>query len=254
MFVFALPPNMKHPRAGHPWKGKPLSDDPAECALWIASGKNVAMPLEENNRVVADFDGKDHQNGKEPARQFYEAYRRLFGEPPNVIVETPSGGVHFHFGGRAKSRPILDAIGRKIGDLKGSGFVLWIGSQIDGRAYRLLRAEPLQPFPKVLFPIRNADPVRRLVEETDVLRRIKRAWAYAARIEPAISGTGGHNKTMYFAGAMIQKCGLTVEQAWPIALWWNERCQPPWPVRDLLRKLYEAERLSHVDRRQKTLG
>ena len=245
---------MKHPRAGETWKGKPFSDDPTEHARWIAGGKNVAMPLKENNRVVADFDGKDHQDGRVPARHFYETYVRLFGEPPSVIVDTPSGGVHFHFAGRTHSRAILDRRGNKIGDLKASGYVHWIGSQINGGSYRLLQDGPLQPFPAVLFPVRHAGPPRPLGPETDVLRRITRAWAYAGRIEPAISGQGGHNKTMYFAGAMIQKCGLTIEQAWPIALWWNERCEPPWPTRDLLRKLYEAERLSHVDRHQKTLG
>lgn len=78
--------------------------------------------------------------------------------------------------------------------------------------------------------------------DEDLFQRMVRARAYLARIEPAISGKGGHNKTMYAAGCLIQKFRLTIEQAWPLILEYNERCVPPWRIQDIRRKLQEAYR------------
>ena len=70
---------------------------------------------------------------------------------------------------------------------------------------------------------------------------VKRAAAYIARIEGAVSGQGGHHQTMRVAGILIQKFGLSVEQAAPLMTMWNlTKCQPPWSDAALTRKLNEA--------------
>jgi hypothetical protein len=45
---------------------------------------------------------------------------------------------------------------------------------------------------------------------------------------------------MYAAGCLVQKFGLTIEQAWPLMLEFNERCQPPWSTKELVHKLESA--------------
>ena len=72
----------------------------------------------------------------------------------------------------------------------------------------------------------------------DVLTRIARARSYLARLDPAVSGAGGHNRTMYAAACLVQKFGLTIEQAWPLLLEYNDtKCSPKWTARELLHKL-----------------
>ncbi len=80
--------------------------------------------------------------------------------------------------------------------------------------------------------------------EEDLLRRIARARSYIARIEPAVSGSGGHAKTMYVAGCLIQKFGLSVAEAWPLMLEYNDRCEPPWSIRELQHKLHDAYKIA----------
>ncbi len=71
---------------------------------------------------------------------------------------------------------------------------------------------------------------------------VRRARAYLATIEGAVSGQRGHDRTMRVAGVLIQKFGLTLDQAWPLFLEWNEQCVPPWSEKDLLHKLQDAFR------------
>ena len=77
-----------------------------------------------------------------------------------------------------------------------------------------------------------------IVDETDML--VRRARAYLAKIEPAVSGEGGHNRTFRAACVLTHKFGLTFEQAWPLLKEWNERCQPPWSDVELVHKLDDA--------------
>src|SRR5207249_4186347 len=87
---------------------------------------------------------------------------------------------------------------------------------------------------RVLRPVVPSD-------DGDVM--VRRARAYLAHVEGAVSGQRGHDRTMRVAGILIQKFGLSIEQAWPLFLAWNEQCEPPWSAKELLHKLQDAERL-----------
>jgi hypothetical protein len=63
---------------------------------------------------------------------------------------------------------------------------------------------------------------------------------YMACLDPAVSGACGHNRTFHAACVLVHGWGLSVKQAWPFALEYNERCEPPWSDRDLRRKLEQA--------------
>jgi len=92
-----------------------------------------------------------------------------------------------------------------------------------------------------VVPSRPRIPAKLASDEVDVLTRITRARAYLARLEPAVAGKGGHKRTMYAAACLVQKFGLTVEQAWPLILEFNDRqCFPKWTARELLHKLESA--------------
>jgi hypothetical protein len=86
--------------------------------------------------------------------------------------------------------------------------------------------------------------VRRVVTRVEVVdegdRAVRRARAYIATIEGAISGQGGHNRTFRVACLLRKRFGLTFAQAWPLFKEWNEQCEPPWSDRDLAHKLDDA--------------
>lgn len=68
----------------------------------------------------------------------------------------------------------------------------------------------------------------------------KRANAYLAKCEPAISGSGGHNVTFVTAIRLVRGFALDEDTAFRLLCTWNERCQPPWSEAALRRKLRQA--------------
>lgn len=73
----------------------------------------------------------------------------------------------------------------------------------------------------------------------------KQIHAYLAKIEPAVSGQGGHNQTFRVARILTNDFALSFDQAWPFLLSYNQRCQPPWTQRELQHKLRSALNASH---------
>lgn len=73
---------------------------------------------------------------------------------------------------------------------------------------------------------------------------IERASKYVAAMPAAISGSGGHAACFAVAVALIHGFGLSEDDAWPILLEYNGRCEPPWNERELRHKLTSAGALS----------
>jgi len=57
----------------------------------------------------------------------------------------------------------------------------------------------------------------------------------------AISGAGGHDQTFAVACKLVE-FGLSPDDAWPLLLEYNHRCQPQWSERELRHKLEDAFR------------
>lgn len=72
------------------------------------------------------------------------------------------------------------------------------------------------------------------------MNTIDRARAYVAKIPPACSGNGGHNRTFHVACILVHGFALTQGAAWSVLLEYNQRCQPPWKQSELRHKLKEA--------------
>ena len=83
---------------------------------------------------------------------------------------------------------------------------------------------------------------------------IERARAYVARMETAVSGSHGHNATFKVAIALRHGFGLTLNQAWPLMLEFNERCVPPWSHKELQHKLEQVEKTHHQKPRGHLIG
>jgi len=83
-------------------------------------------------------------------------------------------------------------------------------------------------------------PAAPVVVKTDKLERASR---YLAEVEPAISGSGGHNTTFRAACKLVIGFNLNTDEAFQL-LWeeYNPRCQPPWTEKELRHKVKEADK------------
>ena len=57
------------------------------------------------------------------------------------------------------------------------------------------------------------------------------------KMPPAISGSGGDKITFAVVLALRYGFDLKEDEAWPILLKYNERCEPPWTEKELRHKL-----------------
>ncbi len=69
---------------------------------------------------------------------------------------------------------------------------------------------------------------------------LERASAYLAKMPVAVSGQGGDCATFGAAKALVRGFSLSVEEALPLLLTWNQGCQPPWSEAELRSKLRSA--------------
>ena len=72
---------------------------------------------------------------------------------------------------------------------------------------------------------------------------LSRALAYLEKLDPAISGSGGHNATLR-AACECFRFGLSRPEADEAMQWFNEhRCEPRWGAIELQHKLDDAEKI-----------
>lgn len=74
--------------------------------------------------------------------------------------------------------------------------------------------------------------------------QISRAWEYIRTAEPAIEGSEGSKRAMSVAWNLVQRFGLSVDEALPLMRDWSATCQPPWSEKELIHKLNDAKNKS----------
>lgn len=221
------------------WKPYQLrSPTEDEIAGFFAAGEpNVAL-VTGNGVVVVDVD--------DPA--LVDAVIDHCGDTPQRTL-TPRRGTHLwyrmrngvHYGNKVKIR------GKAL-DLRCEGAYAvcpWSRSA-EGVAYQwlgpVLPANEL-PLIKVSW-LRERKRPQSLPEPidpgADIGALVRRARAYLATVEGAISGQRGHDRTFRVACILCVRFGLSYEQAWPLLKEWNEHCEPPWADTDLIHKLEDA--------------
>lgn len=235
-------------RAEVKWKeyqARPPNEE--QVCSWFSAGQpNIAL-MTGNGVVVVDVD--------DPT--LTEAIIDHCGATP-MRCQTPGGGLHLyyamrpgvHYGNAVRIR------GKPI-DLRcegGYAVCPWSRNE-NGQPYRwlgeVIGASDLPPI-KVSW-LRDKKPSRLVTaycKAGDCQAASRRARSYLARIEGAISGQRGHDRTFRVACVLAIKFGLTLEEAWPLFLEWNRQCEPPWSEKELLHKLQDAIKLRFVSRKE----
>jgi RecA-family ATPase len=72
-----------------------------------------------------------------------------------------------------------------------------------------------------------------------------RARAYVAKMDAAVSGSGGHDATFQVACALVWGFDLPEHDARALLAEYNARCSPPWSERELEHKLQSAMNAKH---------
>lgn len=102
-------------------------------------------------------------------------------------------------------------------------------------------------FPGVPVPVEPPAPV--VADRTwrrGGMPMVERARRYLAATPPAIEGQRGDARTFCVCCRLIDRFGLTENEAMHLLADWNARCQPPWTVRELAAKVRSATRSHQV--------
>lgn len=115
------------------------------------------------------------------------------------------------------------------------------------------RAPALDPAPLLLAyaeRIEREELERAKERPVDPSTAERRAIAYIEKMDPAISGAGGHTATFRAAAKLVEGFGLDELAALRILRdHFNPRCLPPWKERDLVHKVRSAAQQTRVIRR-----
>lgn len=91
-------------------------------------------------------------------------------------------------------------------------------------------------------PKKTATVLTMPARDVPATERTKRARAYLAACEPAVSGSSGHQQTWAAALAVTVGFDLTDDEAYALLTEYNARCQPPWTERELWHKVRSASK------------
>lgn len=166
--------------------------------------------------------------------------------PRTMSFRRPGGGEAFKLSGTGSQIVVPPSTHSDTGELRE-----WTGGPVKGEP-----GEPeVIPYPDLLVavhalanaidckPKTDRIPDLSSYQPVDLPRdaRIDRARKYLAKIDPAISGQGGHDKTFSAACRMTQDFGLDFDEA--LALMMNEynpKCKPQWSLYELQHKVQDA--------------
>ena len=246
--VFPLKNNGKLP-AHKGWQDS-ATRDPEQITKWFSSQKfNVGISTSKfgENRAlcVVDVDDKGVKHGSETLLGL-----ELDGIEFPVTCEhsTPSGGRHLIYVCDAPLRQGTDVLGSGLDIRSRGGLIVGPGSEIDGKAYTQINGHSqLTPAPAWLVSRLGVDAGARRSDSTpvggvDPLRAAERAAGYLKDAAPALEGQGGDTHT-YKIFQALKDMGCTLDQAVMLAdEYWNERCEPPWSLAELLKLADHAYR------------
>lgn len=178
-----------------------------------------------------------------------EALERMRG----ILPETPlrvitAKGEHWYYrhcgrfrvGNRAK-------VGGLALDVRGSGGYVccppslhWTGhrySWVNEPTAEMLKELPTFD-PSWIGEERTLAKSRIVVDpQEDRMRVIRRAMLYVDRMPPAISGQNGHTAMLRVVDKTLRSFRLSISEALPIILAYNDRCEPPFSEKELRHKI-----------------
>jgi hypothetical protein len=234
------------------------SNDPAQLRAWEAQwpGCNWGLVLRKSNLLIADID-TNPKKGK-VGQATYDDLDLIYGWPETEMTTTPSGGFHMIYEG-LPGLPIPMALGANgIGkDIDVPNYVLIPGCTFDDGTSYTTNDLVAVPCPQWIYDaIKMAKTKSRVTDagevvvEPDKQANIDLAIDFLKNdAEPSIAGQLGDAnllKTAYYLKdlGISQQLGASL-----LNEYFNPRCEPPWEMEDLVKKMagaYSYANLSKV--------
>lgn len=236
----------KHPRTQHGLKD--ATTDEATIRGWWSTWPDANVAIATGSVfVVVDIDGAE---GEKRLAELLSGREAL---PLSPVAHTGGGGRHVLFASPEGSLKNSNSkIARKI-DVRGDGGYIVAPPSLHASGQRYRWAEGAGP--DVALPSMPAwllerargglravapPPIPAAPPSTDITRR---ASAYLAKMDPAISGQGGHGAAFEAACALVKGFALSPAEALSMfAREYNPRCEPPWGQREMEHKIASAEK------------
>lgn len=174
------------------------------------------------------------------------------GEPQTATQLTASGGLHYVFSQpeTALRGKLCEGVDVLVGPRRyvvanpsvvAGGRYRWIGRMapvaMPGWLVELCRRDAGRPVPPSPLPGRDRSVA------------FSRAVRYAERLDPAISGQGGHATAFRAALLLASRFPeLGTDDLIAALAAWNRRCEPPWSERELSHKVESALRSARGER------
>lgn len=233
--VFPVKRADKRPYTVHGFKD--ATTDPEQIKKWWSTWPeaNIGVPTGQvSGMFVVDVDNLDNAPP---------------GLPPTRIARTGRGGMHILF--KHPGVPVRNsqsALAKGV-DVRGDGGYIVAPPSIheNGTQYRW------EPGPATLAPAPESvlAKVKQLVQDAPqaaVVRKyppatpevLEQARSVLNSMGPAIQGLGGDQLTYQVCCTLLNDFALTTGEAIPLLTEWNDGCQPPWDLKDLLLKLDNA--------------
>ena len=211
-----------------------------------------------DNHIVIDIDvHPGAPNGFESLAKLEAELGFELTDACNAIVNTPSGGRHYYFtkppsvqlGRLPEGYPSIDVllVGRQV---------VAAGSQSDerpGKSYEINDDPQLIEIPAALLDMlrpatlptlhsfkENGTAIHR--PDFGMDKRRERADLYLRKVDSAISGSKGHDTAFRGVCSIMHGFDLDVESTYTVLLanGYNERCVPPWSIKELQHKVESA--------------
>lgn len=231
------------------------SNDPEQIKRWAAQfpGCNWGVAHRKSGLLVADID-TNPKKGKQGQATFDEL-EMLYGWPDTEKTTTPSGGFHLIYEGWAEDGPAghpahimalgLNGLGR---DVDSPNYTLIPGCTFaDGTSYVGNDADAVR-CPQWIYDVIKTSKARaRITNASEITVDQDKPENIATAInfleedaEPAIEGQGGDNNT-FKAALYLKDLGISVDTgAQLLNDYYNPRCNPPWDLDDLVKKMQGA--------------
>lgn len=228
----------KHPRTRHGVAD--ATTDEATVRAWWEEAPDASIGLATGAAfVVLDVDPRN--GGDRTLDTLVHVHGAL---PPTLECATGGGGRHLFFSVAepTKSKKLGDGL-----DFQGVGKYVVAAPSIhaSGKPYTWANDLPMAPLPdwirelSAVKPILQEAPTSGLsVSDSD---RHRRAAAYLRTMDPAISGSRGHDALFRAAVALVRGFDIQPQEALSmLATDYNPRCQPPWSKREIEHKVKQA--------------
>ena len=200
---------------------------------------NVGLRTGESGYVVVDTDTEEAEGWA----------RKRLPETP-MLVRTGSSSHHRYYRAppRKEVRNKQGWRGIRGLDVRGAGGFIVVPPSVHpatGRLYEWAGEFRLPPDLPTFSPAwvyqRRARVQVQEVAGGDPDFREYRAARWLEKVEGAVSGRGGHNRTFYVACKLTHYFGLDRDRAVRLMLVvFNPRCEPPWRLRDIEKKVDDA--------------